>query len=84
MRPPSRGGSGNKLNTAKTTLRITPFFKFAASHCATVTGEIADEVEAQCGDHSENNVGGGPAAATITMPLRGQRSARKLTGTGLA
>jgi len=32
MRPPSSGGSGNKLNTANTTLRINVFFKLSANH----------------------------------------------------
>src|SRR5947208_9028733 len=38
MRPPSRGGSGNKLNTANTTLIINAFFKLSTSHCALVAG----------------------------------------------
>ena len=39
IRPPSRGGSGNKLNTARTTLIINVFFKFSASHCPLVAGK---------------------------------------------
>jgi hypothetical protein len=39
MRPPSRGGSGNKLNTASTTLIINAFFKLSTSHCALVAGK---------------------------------------------
>jgi hypothetical protein len=38
MRPPSRGGSGNKLNTASTTLMTSAFFRFSATHCAAVLG----------------------------------------------
>jgi hypothetical protein len=32
MRPPSSGGSGNKLNMASTTLMINAFFRLSASH----------------------------------------------------
>ena len=38
MRPPSRGGIGNMLKTANTTLMISAFFKFSVAHCAAVTG----------------------------------------------
>jgi hypothetical protein len=41
MRPPSRGGSGNKLNTASTTLIINAFFKFSTTHSALVLGKIS-------------------------------------------
>jgi uncharacterized protein (DUF1810 family) len=38
IRPPSRGGSGKRLNTAGTTLMIKAFFKFAANQDAMVIG----------------------------------------------
>jgi hypothetical protein len=36
--PPSSGGSGNKLNTASTTLMINAFFKFSTTHFSAVAG----------------------------------------------
>src|SRR5262252_7739689 len=84
MRPPSSGGIGNKLNTANTTLMISAFFKFSAAHCAAFTGRYPTRWNASAAKMASAMFMAGPATATQTMPLRGFRSARKLTGTGLA
>ena len=82
MRPPSSGGSGNILKTANTILMISAFFKFSATHCTAVTGQEPTRWKASAAENKIAMLMTGPDPRTV--PLRGFRSARKLTGTGLA
>jgi hypothetical protein len=74
MRPPSSGGSGNKLKTAGTTLRIRAFLRLSAKPSCNGDRQIANKVERQRRKHRKDDIIAGPAAATNTMSRRGDRS----------
>jgi hypothetical protein len=84
MRPPSSGGMGNKLKTASIALRISAFRRFSPTQRLAVAGRSSTSQKPSPARTASARFMAGPAAATRTMPRRGQRSARKFTGTGLA
>src|ERR1700733_11045584 len=84
MRPPSNGGSGNRLNPASITFSSKALRKFSASHCAAVSGRKGTMWNARPAAMARTTLMAGPAAATRIMSRRGCCSAENFTGTGLA
>jgi hypothetical protein len=83
MRPPSSGGSGNRLNAHMTRLTCTParaisMKKRSSTPMPTMVISTTPQATA-C-----TKLDAGPASATHTICCLGLRKLPKLTGTGLA
>src|SRR5262249_19610814 len=58
MRPPSSGGSGNKLNTARTNIDDQCVFEILCDPWRCRFWQVIDQVKSECGENGERNVHG--------------------------
>ena len=83
MRPPSSGGSGNRLNAHITRLTSTPARAISMKKRSS-TLEPTSATSSTAQPMAWMKLDAGPASATQTMCFLGLRRLPKLTGTGLA
>src|SRR5258708_23222051 len=85
-RPPSSGGMGNRLNSARTTLLKIPAWAMSVIQRPKVWLPLIRRIAPSTAHHNTamKRFAAGPASATTTIARRGLRSALVATGTGFA